>query len=111
MYCRHRPHANTSYVYVFLHFFVVAGVKLENLSRPLFAWHARSSFSTIELVFGALWSGAWPLLVRDVDNMMSGAHISPALYAWLAVLVLPVNSALNPVLYTLTTAAFKQQVG
>jgi len=39
-----------------------------------------------------------------------GCQISPDLYAWLAVLVLPVNSALNPVLYTLTTAAFKQQL-
>ncbi|ETN62691.1 hypothetical protein AND_005609 [Anopheles darlingi] len=37
-------------------------------------------------------------------------EISPSLYAWLAVLVLPVNSALNPVLYTLTTAQFKQQL-
>uniref|UniRef100_A0A182LSU4 G-protein coupled receptors family 1 profile domain-containing protein n=1 Tax=Anopheles culicifacies TaxID=139723 RepID=A0A182LSU4_9DIPT len=32
------------------------------------------------------------------------------MYAWLAVLVLPINSALNPVLYTLTTAQFKQQL-
>ncbi|XP_061402438.1 relaxin receptor 1 [Musca vetustissima] len=41
---------------------------------------------------------------------LSGISISPALYAWLAVLVLPVNSALNPILYTLTTAVFKQQL-
>ncbi|XP_065365604.1 relaxin receptor 2 [Calliphora vicina] len=41
---------------------------------------------------------------------LSGIPISPALYAWLAVLVLPVNSALNPILYTLTTAVFKQQL-
>uniref|UniRef100_A0A182RNZ9 G-protein coupled receptors family 1 profile domain-containing protein n=1 Tax=Anopheles funestus TaxID=62324 RepID=A0A182RNZ9_ANOFN len=40
----------------------------------------------------------------------SGYEISPSLYAWLAVLVLPINSALNPVLYTLTTAQFKQQL-
>lgn len=39
-----------------------------------------------------------------------GVPISPSLYAWLAVLVLPVNSALNPILYTLTTAVFKQQL-
>ena len=43
-------------------------------------------------------------------SLILGVNISPSLYAWLAVLVLPVNSALNPVLYTLTTAAFKQQV-
>ncbi|XP_058115947.1 relaxin receptor 2-like [Anopheles ziemanni] len=41
---------------------------------------------------------------------LAGYEISPSLYAWLAVLVLPVNSALNPVLYTLTTAQFKQQL-
>uniref|UniRef100_A0AAG5D3K5 G-protein coupled receptors family 1 profile domain-containing protein n=1 Tax=Anopheles atroparvus TaxID=41427 RepID=A0AAG5D3K5_ANOAO len=41
---------------------------------------------------------------------LGGYEISPSLYAWLAVLVLPVNSALNPVLYTLTTAQFKQQL-
>ncbi|XP_050069313.1 relaxin receptor 2 [Anopheles maculipalpis] len=41
---------------------------------------------------------------------LAGYEISPSLYAWLAVLVLPINSALNPVLYTLTTAQFKQQL-
>lgn len=45
-----------------------------------------------------------------MHSILSGCVISPDLYAWLAVLVLPVNSALNPVLYTLTTAAFKQQL-
>ncbi|XP_030567717.1 relaxin receptor 2 [Drosophila novamexicana] len=50
-----------------------------------------------------------PIIVVKVAAL-SGCAISPDLYAWLAVLVLPVNSALNPVLYTLTTAAFKQQL-
>nr|XP_016924234.1 relaxin receptor 2 [Drosophila suzukii] len=50
-----------------------------------------------------------PIIVVKVAAL-SGCQISPDLYAWLAVLVLPVNSALNPVLYTLTTAAFKQQL-
>ncbi|KAH8374149.1 hypothetical protein KR200_000662, partial [Drosophila serrata] len=50
-----------------------------------------------------------PIIVVKVAAL-SGCEISPDLYAWLAVLVLPVNSALNPVLYTLTTAAFKQQL-
>jgi hypothetical protein len=36
--------------------------------------------------------------------------VDQRLCAWLAVLVLPVNSALNPVLYTLTTSFFKSQV-
>ncbi|XP_030378868.1 relaxin receptor 2 [Scaptodrosophila lebanonensis] len=50
-----------------------------------------------------------PIIVVKLAAL-SGCVISPDLYAWLAVLVLPVNSALNPVLYTLTTAAFKQQL-
>ncbi|XP_055389849.1 relaxin receptor 1 [Condylostylus longicornis] len=41
---------------------------------------------------------------------LCGMKIPASLYAWLAVLVLPVNSALNPILYTLTTASFKQQL-
>uniref|UniRef100_A0A1L8DJQ2 Putative glycoprotein hormone receptor n=1 Tax=Nyssomyia neivai TaxID=330878 RepID=A0A1L8DJQ2_9DIPT len=50
-----------------------------------------------------------PVIVVKIAAL-AGVQISPSLYAWLAVLVLPVNSALNPVLYTLTTAAFKQQL-
>lgn len=41
---------------------------------------------------------------------LSGLPISEALYAWLAILVLPINSALNPILYTLTTTVFIKQV-
>ncbi|KAF5295007.1 hypothetical protein FQA39_LY13317, partial [Lamprigera yunnana] len=41
---------------------------------------------------------------------LSGFPISEALYAWLAILVLPINSALNPILYTLTTTLFIKQM-
>ncbi|XP_018565119.1 relaxin receptor 2 [Anoplophora glabripennis] len=41
---------------------------------------------------------------------LSGVVIPADLYAWLAIFVLPINSALNPVLYTLTTTIFKKQV-
>ncbi|GFT36732.1 relaxin receptor 2 [Trichonephila clavipes] len=37
-------------------------------------------------------------------------EIQKDLYAWVAVFLLPVNSALNPVLYTLTTKLFKQHL-
>ncbi|XP_069683145.1 relaxin receptor 1-like [Periplaneta americana] len=40
---------------------------------------------------------------------LAGARVDQQLCAWLAVLILPVNSALNPVLYTLTTSFFKSQ--
>lgn len=41
---------------------------------------------------------------------LAGHPIPPDLYAWLAIFILPINSALNPVLYTLTTTVFKKQV-
>lgn len=43
-------------------------------------------------------------------SFIPGVVIDKTLYAWLAVFVLPVNSALNPILYTLATKIFKQQV-
>ncbi|XP_076466235.1 relaxin receptor 1-like [Babylonia areolata] len=39
---------------------------------------------------------------------LSGVSVSKDLYAWVIVFILPVNSALNPLLYTLTTKLFKQ---
>ncbi|KAL7743911.1 hypothetical protein ACLKA6_003133 [Drosophila palustris] len=63
-------------------------------------------FAIIVTTDAACWL---PIIVVKIAAL-SGCVISPNLYAWLAVLVLPVNSALNPVLYTLTTAAFKQQL-
>ncbi|XP_046368905.1 relaxin receptor 2-like [Haliotis rufescens] len=41
---------------------------------------------------------------------LSGVKISGDLYAWVVVFVLPVNSALNPLLYTITTKLFKQKL-
>ncbi|XP_072379113.1 uncharacterized protein Lgr4 [Diabrotica undecimpunctata] len=41
---------------------------------------------------------------------LAGVSIPQDLYAWLAIFVLPINSALNPVLYTLTTSIFKKQM-
>ncbi|OTF71398.1 hypothetical protein BLA29_004969, partial [Euroglyphus maynei] len=44
------------------------------------------------------------------DGTGIGIPINQDLYAWVAVFLLPVNSALNPVLYTLTTKLFKQHL-
>ncbi|RUS90781.1 hypothetical protein EGW08_001492 [Elysia chlorotica] len=41
---------------------------------------------------------------------LAGVSISNDLYAWVIVFVLPVNSALNPLLFTLTTKLFKKQL-
>jgi hypothetical protein len=39
---------------------------------------------------------------------LSGYAISGDVYAWAAVFILPVNSALNPILYTLTAIVGKK---
>ncbi|XP_072035536.1 uncharacterized protein [Amphiura filiformis] len=39
-----------------------------------------------------------------------GVQVSNGAYAWFAIFVLPVNSALNPILYTMTTKLFKQKI-
>ncbi|GFU56966.1 relaxin receptor 2 [Trichonephila clavipes] len=43
-------------------------------------------------------------------NEVGGMTIYTQAYAFIAVFILPINSALNPVLYTLTTKLFKQQL-
>ncbi|XP_050394021.2 relaxin receptor 2 isoform X2 [Patella vulgata] len=50
-----------------------------------------------------------PIIIIKVVAL-SGVNISGDLYAWVVVFILPVNSALNPLLYTLTTKLFKQKL-
>lgn len=50
-----------------------------------------------------------PIIAVKVCALL-GTKISPIIYAWLAVFVLPINAALNPVLYTLTTSSLKKQL-
>ncbi|ESO84263.1 hypothetical protein LOTGIDRAFT_108234, partial [Lottia gigantea] len=50
-----------------------------------------------------------PIIIIKVVAL-SGVKISGDLYAWVVVFILPVNSALNPLLYTLTTKLFKQKL-
>ncbi|KAF2879524.1 hypothetical protein ILUMI_26646, partial [Ignelater luminosus] len=52
----------------------------------------------------------WVPIILVKLAALSGMSISEALYAWLAILVLPINSALNPILYTLTTTVFIKQI-
>jgi len=42
---------------------------------------------------------------------LSDVHIPANLYAWFVVFILPVNSAINPILYTFTTPAFRGVAG
>lgn len=43
-------------------------------------------------------------------SMFAGVSVNADLYAWMAVFVLPVNSALNPILYTITTKVFRHRL-
>lgn len=42
--------------------------------------------------------------------LFAGHHINQDTYAWLIIFVMPINSAINPLLYTLTTKLFKEKV-
>lgn len=42
--------------------------------------------------------------------VIAGVKVGEDVYAWLIVFILPVNSALNPLLYTLTTRLYKRKL-
>ncbi|CAH1772213.1 unnamed protein product [Owenia fusiformis] len=46
-----------------------------------------------------------PIILLGIISLM-GFNIHSQIYAWVAVFVLPLNSALNPVIYTISTAPF-----
>lgn len=50
-----------------------------------------------------------PIIIIGIASL-SGMQASPTVYAWVAVFVLPLNSALNPILYTLSTTNFRRNV-
>ncbi|XP_022091156.1 G-protein coupled receptor GRL101-like [Acanthaster planci] len=50
-----------------------------------------------------------PIILLGVASL-GGANIPNEVYAWIAVFVLPVNSAVNPMLYTLLTARYVRRV-
>lgn len=50
-----------------------------------------------------------PIMVTKVC-VFCGVVVSADLYAWLMVFVLPLNSAVNPLLYTFTTPKYRKQV-
>ncbi|GFO03653.1 relaxin receptor 2 [Plakobranchus ocellatus] len=52
----------------------------------------------------------WIPIIAIKISALSGVNVSNDLYAWVIVFILPVNSALNPLLYTLTTKLFKKQL-
>lgn len=50
-----------------------------------------------------------PIIIIGIASLL-GMEASPSVYAWIAVFVLPLNSALNPILYTISTANFRRKL-
>ncbi|KAK2569058.1 G-protein coupled receptor GRL101 [Acropora cervicornis] len=49
-----------------------------------------------------------PIIIIGIASLL-GMEAPPSVYAWVAVFVLPLNSALNPILYTISTANFRRK--
>ena len=54
----------------------------------------------VELAF--LWSSPQVPIIVVGFAALGGAQIAPQVSAWIAVFVLPLNSSLNPLLYTMS---------
>ncbi|XP_037074744.1 G-protein coupled receptor GRL101-like [Pollicipes pollicipes] len=50
-----------------------------------------------------------PIITLGIVSLC-GVSVPPQVYAWVAVFVLPLNAAVNPLLYTLSTVQFVEQV-
>ncbi|XP_043203407.1 G-protein coupled receptor GRL101-like [Amphibalanus amphitrite] len=50
-----------------------------------------------------------PIIALGIASLC-GVRVPPQIYAWVAVFVLPLNAAVNPLLYTLSTVQFVEQV-
>ncbi|XP_041367443.1 relaxin receptor 1-like [Gigantopelta aegis] len=54
------------------------------------------------------WACWLPIIALKIAAL-TGTKLSPNIYAWIVVFVLPVNSAINPLIYTLTTRIFRHK--
>ncbi|KAK1120615.1 hypothetical protein K0M31_012221 [Melipona bicolor] len=63
-------------------------------------------FFLIVLTDAACWA---PIIILKIRAMMK-YPISADLHAWVVVFILPVNSAVNPLLYTFTTPKFRERL-
>ncbi|CAL4117272.1 unnamed protein product [Meganyctiphanes norvegica] len=51
-----------------------------------------------------------PIIMLGIISLV-GVKIPPQVFAWVAVFILPLNAAVNPLLYTLATAPFLKRMG
>ncbi|KAF2885780.1 hypothetical protein ILUMI_20415 [Ignelater luminosus] len=75
-------------------------------SLPLRDFEFAIRFFFIVLTDASCW---FPIILVKVFAL-TGMEISADLYAWLVVFVLPVNSAVNPLLYTFTTPKYRSKI-
>ncbi|XP_071443294.1 G-protein coupled receptor GRL101-like [Hetaerina americana] len=67
---------------------------------------AESSMARRMTLLVATDAACWmPIILLGVASL-GGVTVPPQVFAWVAVFVLPLNAAINPVLYTLSTAPF-----
>ncbi|XP_022097847.1 uncharacterized protein LOC110983154 [Acanthaster planci] len=57
------------------------------------------------LIVGTDFACWMPVIIIGILSQSGAVHIGPEAYAWFVVFVLPINSSLNPYIYTLITAA------
>ncbi|XP_016084606.1 relaxin receptor 2-like [Sinocyclocheilus grahami] len=50
-----------------------------------------------------------PIFLLKILSLLR-VHIAGTLILWVVIFILPINSALNPILYTITTSAFQQRL-
>jgi hypothetical protein len=70
-----------------------------NKSKPKDSGIARRMF-TIVVTDAACWI---PVIIIKI-LALAGVFISPTVNGWVSILLLPINSALNPFLYTISTS-------
>lgn len=66
----------------------------------------RRRFFFIVLTDSVCWA---PIIITSIIKF-SSVEISGDTYAWLVVFVLPLNSAVNPLLYTFSTPKYRDQI-
>lgn len=91
--------------------YIVMFFKIQNTRQKSGAVTAVPSIGS-RMVFIVLTDfSCWiPIIIIGIASLL-GMEASPTVYAWIAVFVLPLNSALNPILYTISTANFRRKFG
>ncbi|XP_068674117.1 G-protein coupled receptor GRL101-like isoform X1 [Montipora foliosa] len=90
--------------------YLIMFFKIQNTRKMSAAGTAVSSIGS-RMVFIVLTDFCcWiPIIIIGIASLL-GMEAKPLVYAWIAVFVLPLNSALNPILYTISTANFRRKL-